>query len=108
MVNISKLSKYKNILSIYGFLIILLFAFIDRSNIEGSLDAIQSIFVVLLPLGLSDLFWNHKNYNVMIPDEGNFFQKSNFSYTAFTWVGFLIILIFDLGMSFGLYQHFVH
>lgn len=105
MVEITRLSKYKNLLSVYGVFIMIVLVLLNIEQIQGIIDVFQTIIIVALPLGTSDIFWNKKNYEIMTPEKGNFFQKSNFSYNLFMWVGFILILVFDIGMTLGVYNH---
>ena len=105
MVTSEKLSRYKNILSGYGVFIMGTMALLNMGQTKGIFDIFLTIIIIVFPLGVSDIFWNKKSYEEMIPKEGNFFQKSNFSYRSFVWVGFILILLFDLGMTLGVYNY---
>jgi hypothetical protein len=96
--------KYKNILAILGFVIMIIFTITDPTGHGENHGFFVKLFGVLLPLGTSSLVWNKWLYNGLVSEPNTTYSK--ITYRGFILFAFFLILFFDIGMIIGLCHYF--
>ena len=98
--NFNKLiCKQRNYFAIYGFFLMIYFV---AYNVDGHIykeGLFAKLFVILLPLFTSSIIWNWKLYVFL--NRGSDSEKDKDEYLKITFFLSWIVLLFDVGMTYG-------
>ncbi len=99
----NKLDITRNIISIYGVILMIIFLKYNLDTHADEYNFLQKLIIILLPLLVSSLFWNWESYsylNEAAYTTDDIFLKTYLNTTRFLT---LVLFLFDAGMTYGIW-----
>ncbi len=101
-----KLFVLRNIFAFYGAALMVIFLMYNLDGHVQRYNLLQKLLMIFLPLMTGSIFWNFKLYTYL--NKSAFKNEKSFKKTYLNITKFLtgVILLFDLGMTYGIYLKF--
>ena len=99
----SRLDTIRNILSVYAIAMLFLMLRFELDQYAYHYNYLQKFIIIASPLTVSTFFWNWKLYSYL--NKTAYTNDENFKKTYLNMTIFLtvIIFLFDIGMTYGIF-----